>query len=286
MKIIECPRDAWQGFHPFIPTSKKAAYINQLLKVGFDTIDFGSFVSAKAMPQVSETASLLDQLDISESKTNLLAIVANERGAAEACRFEQITHLGYPFSISETFQLRNTNASIADSVERVKRICELAFERKKQVVIYISMGFGNPYGDPWEPEIVVDWVEKLVKLGISVFSLADTVGLAKSEDISALFSELIPGYPDLEFGAHFHTEPDQWRNKIEAAYRSGCRRFDGALLGYGGCPMAQNDLVGNMPTEHLVDFSNEQGGSAHINTEALLLARTMFLQLVQKQQFS
>ncbi|KAA0991107.1 beta/alpha barrel domain-containing protein [Dyadobacter aurulentus] len=286
MKIIECPRDAWQGFHPFIPTNQKAAYINQLLKVGFDTIDFGSFVSAKAMPQVSDTASLLNQLDVAQSKTKLLAIVANERGAAEACRFEQITHLGYPFSISETFQLRNTNASIAESVERVKRICEVALISKKQVVIYISMGFGNPYGDPWEPAIVMDWVEKLVKLGVRVFSLADTVGLAKSEDISALFAQLIPGSPDLEFGAHFHTVPDQWRNKIEAAYQSGCRRFDGALLGYGGCPMAQNDLVGNMPTEHLVDFANEQGSSVHLNTDALLLARTMFLQLVQKQQFS
>ncbi|CAG5070102.1 Hydroxymethylglutaryl-CoA lyase YngG [Dyadobacter sp. CECT 9623] len=282
MKITECPRDAWQGFHPFIPTVRKAAYINELLKVGFDTIDFGSFVSAKAMPQVSDTALLLDQLDLSGSKTKLLAIVANERGALEASGFKQITYLGYPFSISETFQLRNTNASIEASVERVKGIAEIAANRGKEVVIYISMGFGNPYDDAWEPGIVMEWVEKLAKLGIKIFSLSDTVGMAKTDDISSLFSELIPAYPHLEFGAHFHTIPDEWRSKIEAAYQAGCRRFDGALLGYGGCPMAQDDLVGNMPTEQLIAFAREMSDPDQLNMDALQLARSMFLQLVQK----
>jgi hydroxymethylglutaryl-CoA lyase len=282
LNITECPRDAWQGFHPFIPTVRKAAYINELLKVGFDTIDFGSFVSAKAMPQVSDTALLLDQLDLSGSKTKLLAIVANERGALEASGFEQITYLGYPFSISETFQLRNTNASIEASVERVKGITEIASNRGKEVVIYISMGFGNPYGDAWEPGIAMEWVEKLAKLGIKIFSLSDTVGMAKTDDISSLFSELIPAYPNLEFGAHFHTIPDEWRSKVEAAYQAGCRRFDGALLGYGGCPMAQDDLVGNMPTEQLVAFAGEMSEADQLNIDALQLARRMFLQLVQK----
>ena len=261
---------------------RKAAYINELLKVGFDTIDFGSFVSAKAMPQVSDTALLLDQLDLSGSKTKLLAIVANERGALEASGFKQITYLGYPFSISETFQLRNTNASIEASVERVKGITKIASDHGKDVVIYISMGFGNPYGDAWEPGIVMEWVEKLAKLGIKIFSLSDTVGMAKTDDISSLFSELIPAYPHLEFGAHFHTIPDEWRSKIEAAYQAGCRRFDGALLGYGGCPMAQDDLVGNMPTEQLVAFAGEMSEPDQLNMDALRLARSMFLQLVQK----
>ncbi|WP_051664086.1 hydroxymethylglutaryl-CoA lyase [Dyadobacter crusticola] len=286
MKLIECPRDAWQGYRPFIPTQRKVEYLNQLLKVGFDTIDFGSFVSAKAMPQVSDTALLLDQLDISSSKSKLLAIVANERGAEEACGFTQISYLGFPFSISETFQRRNTNATIADSLERVRTICELAFRSEKEVVIYISMGFGNPYGDPWEPGIVTEWVSKLAELGVKTFSLSDTVGVAGTDAITSLFSELIPRYPSLEFGAHFHTKPAEWRQKVEAAYAAGCTRFDGALLGYGGCPMAQDELVGNMPTEKLVDFAIEKQQSINLDLAALQEARRLFLQLVNKQESS
>ena len=210
MKLIECPRDAWQGIHALIPIEKKAAYINQLLKVGFDTIDFGSFVSAKAMPQVSDTAALIGLLDFADHATRLLAIVANERGALEACAFPQINDIGYPFSISETFQLRNANSTIAESVERVKRIAALCAQNGKELVIYISMGFGNPYGDPWNPEIALHYVDELSKFGIKTFSLADTVGLAKSEDIQSIFKNLISSRPDLEFGAHFHTTPKNW----------------------------------------------------------------------------
>ncbi|WP_439558284.1 hydroxymethylglutaryl-CoA lyase [Dyadobacter sp.] len=281
MKLTECPRDAWQGYHPFIPTEQKVGYLNQLLKVGFDTIDFGSFVSSKAMPQVSDTALLLDQLDTYSSRSKLLAIVANERGAAEACGFSQISYLGFPFSISETFQRRNTNAGIADSLERVKSICELALRNGKEVVIYISMGFGNPYGDPWEPGIVTEWVSKLANLGVRIFSLSDTVGVASTNAITSLFSELIPHYPQLEFGAHFHTKPAEWRGKVEAAFDAGCTRFDGALLGYGGCPMAQDELVGNMPTERLVDFAIEKRSPVNLDLEALQTARLLFLNLVK-----
>jgi hydroxymethylglutaryl-CoA lyase len=280
MKIIECPRDAWQGFHPFIPTEQKVAYLQQLLKVGFDTIDFGSFVSPKAMPQVSDTASVIEQLDLSGSSTKFLAIIANERGAEEACRFEKINELGYPFSISETFQIRNTNATIAESVERVKRIARICQAQEKSLVIYISMGFGNPYGDLWNPEIVLKQVEELASFGITTFSLADTVGLASEKDISAIFSEIIPLHPDLEFGAHFHTKPENWQTKIKTAYEAGCRRFDGALLGYGGCPMAQDDLVGNMPTEKLVSFAQDKNEISNLNVKELQAARTMFMKLV------
>ncbi|TDE11988.1 hydroxymethylglutaryl-CoA lyase [Dyadobacter psychrotolerans] len=280
MKIIECPRDAWQGYHPFIPTDQKIAYLNQLLRVGFDTIDFGSFVSATAMPQVSDTAALLEKLDLSVSASKLLAIVANERGAQEACTFEKITYLGYPFSISETFQLRNTNATIEESLLRVQRIAALCEKAGKELVIYLSMGFGNPYGDVWNPEIVMQWVEKLSQFGIKIFSLADTVGVAKTEDIQALFSALIPKWPDLEFGAHFHTTQDRWEEKTETAYLAGCRRFDGALLGYGGCPMAQNDLIGNMPSERLIDFAKEKNELINIDLEALDQAKRMFLELI------
>lgn len=280
MKIIECPRDAWQGHHPFIPTEKKAEYINQLLRVGFDTLDFGSFVSPKAMPQVSDTASLLDRIDRANSDTKLLAIVANERGAEQAFTFEAIDYIGYPFSISETFQLRNTNATIEGSLERTKWIAEHCLKSGKELVLYISMGFGNPYGDLWNPEIVLQWIEKLHTLGIRTFSLSDTVGVAKTSDIEALFSTLIPQYPDLEFGAHFHTTPDSWREKTAAAYRSGCRRFDGAIMGYGGCPMAQDDLVGNMPTERLIEFSSEQSDYSSLNMSAFHIARNMFQELM------
>lgn len=280
MKFIECPRDAWQGFHPYIPPEIKLEYLNQLIRVGFDTIDFGSFVSSKAMPQMQDTAWITERLDLSGSNTSLLAIVANERGAADACAFGQIAYLGYPFSISETFQMRNTQATIAESYERVKRIADLCSKHKKELVIYISMGFGNPYGDAWAPEVVMEWVEKLSKLGVSTFSLADTVGVAQAKDIGWLFTALIPHYPELEFGAHFHSRPDDWRVKVQAAYDAGCRRFDGALLGYGGCPMAQDDLVGNMPTERLVDFAKEQKELIHLNTNELQKARAMFQQII------
>lgn len=280
MKIIECPRDAWQGHHPFIPTEKKAAYINQLLQVGFDSIDFGSFVSPKAMPQVSDTAALIDKLEVPTNGSKLLAIVANERGAQEACSFEKVRYLGFPFSISETFQLRNTNATIADSLSRVQTMADLCQQKNKELVIYISMGFGNPYGDVWNPEIVMQWIEKLSQLGIKIFSLADTVGIAQTADITSLFSEAIPHWPNLEFGAHFHTTPAEWRIKTEAAYRAGCRRFDGALLGYGGCPMAQDDLVGNMPTERLVSFAEEMKTLSRLDLPALETAKMMFKELI------
>lgn len=255
MKIIECPRDAIQGLHHFIPTEKKIAYINQLLASNlFDTIDFGSFVSPKAIPQMADTKGVLSGGNLFETKTKLLAIIANERGAQEASAYERITYLGYPFSVSETFQLRNTNATIAESLERVKAIQAICEKTSKQLVLYISMGFGNPYGDVWNAEIVLEWVEKLKQLGIKIFSLSDTVGVANPESIRYLFENLIPQHPDLEFGAHLHTTPDTWKEKIESAYNAGCRRFDGAILGYGGCPMAADELVGNMPTENLLSF--------------------------------
>jgi hydroxymethylglutaryl-CoA lyase len=280
MKIIECPRDAWQGHHPFIPTEKKIRYLNQLLRVGFDTIDFGSFVSATAMPQVSDTSVIVEKLDLSSTSSKLLAIVANERGAAEACRFDKITCLGYPFSVSETFQLRNTNASIQESLLRVEKIAALCRQHQKELIIYISMGFGNPYGDPWNPEVVVQWIEKLARCGITTFSLSDTVGVAGTADIASLFSVLIGRWPDLEFGAHFHTLPGNWKEKTEAAYQAGCRRFDGALLGYGGCPMAQDDLVGNMPTEKLLDFAKEKKELISLDENAFQEARNIFLELI------
>lgn len=257
VQIIECPRDAMQGLPDFIPTDVKAAYINQLLKVGFHSIDFGSFVSAKAIPQMRDTVEVLSKLDLSNTDTKLLAIVANERGAAEAVEFEEITYLGYPFSVSETFQLRNTNATISESVERVKGIQELCIKRNKQLVLYISMGFGNPYGDDWNAEVVMDWVEKLSALDIKIFSLSDTVGVSNPQSISYLFSNLIPAYPNLDIGAHLHTQPHNWHEKVHAAYTNGCSRFDAAMKGFGGCPMAKDDLTGNMATENLVSYFSE-----------------------------
>ncbi len=279
MKLIECPRDAWQARHPFIPTDQKAAYINKLLDVGFDTIDFGSFVSSKAMPQVSDTGLLVDKLDLSNTSTKLLSIVANEQGAREACTYAEISYLGYPFSISETFQLRNSNATISASIGRVIHISDLCQKHNKELVVYISMGFGNPYGDPWNTDILMTWVDTLMKYGIRIFSLADTVGLAAEADIESIFRELISSHPALEFGAHFHTRPEDWSRKIEPAYKAGCRRFDGALLGYGGCPMAQDDLVGNTPTENLLAFAASKGEIPAINTDALNEAKIMFLEL-------
>lgn len=280
LKLIECPRDAWQGHLPFIPTEQKIRYLNLLLKVGFDTLDFGSFVSPKAMPQVSDTATVVAGLDLATTKTNLLAIVANERGAAQACEFSEISYLGYPFSISETFQLRNTNAGISESLERVSAIQDLCKKHGKKLVLYISMGFGNPYGDPWNPELARHWVSELAGLGIGIFSLSDTVGVARREDIRSLFTELIASRPELEFGAHFHTTPLGWREKVATAYEAGCRRFDGALLGYGGCPMAQDDLVGNMPTERLLEFASEKKELPPIDQKALGEALNYFKRII------
>ncbi len=277
IKLIECPRDAMQGIKTFIPTATKARYINKLLRVGFDTIDFGSFVSPKAIPQMRDTADVVKRLDLSGTHTRLLAIVANVRGATDAVQFDEITYLGYPFSVSETFQLRNTNATIEESLGRVSAIQEICEQYGKQLVVYLSMGFGNPYGDPWNAEIVMKWVDELVAMGISILQLSDTIGVATPESITYLFSNLIPHYSPrgIELGAHFHTQPHNWREKVEAAWRSGCRRFDGAIRGYGGCPMAKDDLTGNMPTENMILYFEEMGVDTGIDREAFLEAMQM-----------
>lgn len=268
-----------QGIKSFIPTEKKADYLNQLLKVGFHTIDFGSFVSPKAIPQMRDTAAVLARLDLSQTETKLLAIVANRRGANDAVQFQGIDYLGYPFSISETFQLRNTNATIEESLSRVEQIQELCERHAKTLVVYISMGFGNPYGDQWNVEIVQKWVDRLSAMGIRILQLSDTIGVASPESISYLFSNLIPAYPDLEFGAHFHTQPHNWKEKIETAFENGCRRFDGAIKGYGGCPMAKDDLTGNMPTEHMIGYFKEKQVILDIDEDAFLNAVRMAQQV-------
>lgn len=275
VKIIECPRDAMQGIKEFIPTEKKAAYLNQLLKANFDTIDFGSFVSPKAIPQMRDTAEVLSRLELSGARTRLLAIVANKRGADDAVQFEEIACLGYPFSISETFQLRNTNATIEESVGRVQQIQDICLASGKQLVVYISMGFGNPYGDPWNVEIVQRWAGRLAEMGISTIQLSDTIGVASPESIRYLFSNLVPGYPEIDFGAHFHTVPGKWKEKIETAYRYGCRRFDGAIKGYGGCPMAKDDLTGNMPTENMLFYFMDEGIETGVDMDAFREAMAM-----------
>lgn len=255
VKIIECPRDALQGIKShFISTDRKALYINSLLKVGFDTIDFGSFVSPKAIPQMRDTAAVLAQLDLSTTRSKLLAIIANYRGAEDAVQFEEIDYLGYPFSISENFQMRNTHKTINESIVTLDKILNLADQSKKEVVAYLSMGFGNPYGDPWNVDIVANWTEKLSSMGVKILSLSDTVGSSTPEVIAYLFSNLIPKYTNIEFGAHLHTTPDKWFEKVDAAFKAGCSRFDGAIKGYGGCPMAKDELTGNMPTEKLVSY--------------------------------
>ena len=258
VKIIECPRDAMQGIKSFIPTLDKVHYIQALLRVGFHTIDFGSFVSPKAIPQMQDTAALLSALDTTVSNTKLLAIIANVRGAKAAAAFEQIDYLGFPFSISENFQMRNTHKTIAQSEVVLKEILDIADRKQKQVVVYLSMAFGNPYGDPWTVDIVGDWVHHLQKMGVQILSLSDTIGSSKPQSISYLFSTLITAYPAIEFGAHLHTHPNTWYEKVEAAYVAGCRRFDGAIKGYGGCPMAKDALTGNMPTEKLLSYFNTQ----------------------------
>lgn len=258
IKIIECPRDAMQGIKPFIPTERKVAYIQSLLRVGFDTIDFGSFVSPKAIPQMQDTAEVLAQLDLSQTTSKLLAIIANTQGAQLASVHPEIQYLGFPFSISENFQMRNTHKTIAESLVTLQEILDIANTSNKEVVAYLSMGFGNPYGDPWSVEIVGEWTQKLSTMGVKILSLSDTIGSSTPEVISYLFSNLIPKYPKIEFGAHLHTTPNKWFEKIDAAYQAGCRRYDGAIQGFGGCPMAKDDLTGNMPTENMLSYFTTQ----------------------------
>lgn len=269
MKIIECPRDAMQGIDEFIPTEKKIAYINQLLRVGFDTIDFGSFVSPKAIPQMRDTAEVLDGLDMNIGRTKLLAIVANTRGAEDACKFGMISYLGFPLSISETFQKRNTNKSIAEALNTVSEIQDLCIKNGKQQVVYISMGFGNPYGDPYDENIVGKFVDILHTMGITIVSLADTIGVSKPEQIRKLFTTLSAQYPAIEVGVHLHSNPATAREKIEAAFIAGCKRFDGAIKGYGGCPMAEDDLVGNIATEKIVEYLLEQNAELIMEMDEL-----------------
>ncbi len=268
VKIIECPRDAMQGIKMFIPTEKKVQYIQSLLSVGFDTIDFGSFVSPKAIPQMQDTAEVLSQLDLSTTQSKLLAIIANVRGAEAAAVHDQIQYLGFPFSISENFQMRNTHKTIAESIISLQKIIEIAHKSNKEVVAYLSMGFGNPYGDPWNVDIVAEWTEKMSQMGVKILSLSDTIGSSTPEVIDYLFSNLIPKYPEIEFGAHLHTTPDKWHEKIDAAYRAGCVRFDGAIKGYGGCPMAKDDLTGNMPTEKMLTYFTENKIETGLKTTA------------------
>ena len=266
VKLIECPRDAMQGIKDWIPTHKKVEYIQSLLGCGFDTIDFGSFVSPKAIPQMVDTAKVLSGLDLSSTTTKLLAIVANVRGAQAAVAHPEITYLGYPFSISENFQMRNTHKTIAQSIATLSEILALAAASNKQVVTYLSMGFGNPYGDPWNLDIVGQWAQKLSQMGVTILSLSDTVGTSTPESISYLFSNLIPTYPNIEFGAHLHTTPSAWHEKVDAAYKAGCRRFDGAIQGFGGCPMAKDELTGNMPTEKMLSYFTSQKAKTNIRT--------------------
>jgi hydroxymethylglutaryl-CoA lyase len=269
VKIIECPRDAMQGIKShFIPTEAKAQYINALLRVGFDTIDFGSFVSPKAIPQMKDTAEVLSKLDLSTTSSKLLAIIANIRGAEDASKFEEINYLGYPFSISENFQMRNTGKTIAQSTIILEEILNIATKTNKEVVAYLSMGFGNPYGDPFNVEIVANWTEKLAKMGVKIISLSDTIGSSDAKIIDYLFSNLIPAYPNIEFGAHLHTTPTTWFEKVDSAFKAGCNRFDGAIKGYGGCPMAKDELTGNMPTEKLITYFNHQKVSTNIKAMA------------------
>jgi len=254
LTLIECPRDAMQGWKHFIPTKDKVKYLNALLKVGFDVLDFGSFVSAKAIPQLADTKEVIPQLDMSNTRSRLLAIVANTRGAEDAVQYDEISYLGFPFSISETFQMRNTNKTIAQSLTQVEEIQQLCAQRGKELVIYISMGFGNPYGDDYNAQIAIDWVGRLAALGVKTIAMSDTIGVAEPGNIDYIFNSLIPAFKDIHIGAHFHSTADKWSEKITAAYNAGCRRYDSAMKGIGGCPMAKDDLVGNIATENIVDW--------------------------------
>ena len=279
IKIIECPRDAMQGIKMFIPTERKVAYIQSLLRVGFDTIDFGSFVSPKAIPQMQDTAEVLSQLDLSQTTSKLLAIIANTQGAISASQHQEIRYLGFPFSMSENFQMRNTHKTIAQSLITLQEILEIANKTNKEIVTYISMGFGNPYGDPYNVDIVGEWTEKLARMGVKILSLSDTIGSSTPEIISYLFSNLIPKYPNIEFGAHLHTTPSKWHEKVDAAYKAGCHRFDGAIQGFGGCPMAKDDLTGNMPTEKMLSYFTEQKDNTNTSPMSFESAYNMASQL-------
>ena len=281
IKLVECPRDAMQGWPHFIPTEKKIEYINALLKVGFDTIDFGSFVSPKAIPQMGDTKEVIGNLQLANSKSKLLAIIANQRGAEDAVIFDEITYLGFPFSVSEIFQKRNTNSTITESLGRVEEIQNLCIKNKKELVVYISMGFGNPYNDVYNEAIVFDWVNKLVDMDIKIISLADTVGLATKEQVYSITKYLIDSLPETEIGVHLHSTPINWKEKVDAALQAGCKRFDGALKGIGGCPMADDELVGNMNTELMIPYFEELGLLNNLNKEALqkcsMLASEIFV---------
>ena len=270
MKIIECPRDAMQGFSKFIPTDKKINYINELLKVGFDTIDVGSFVSKEKIPQLADTSNVIKSINMNNTTTKLLVIVGNERGANEAVNFDEISYLGFPFSISETFQKRNINSSVKDSLKRLENIQNLCLKSNKKLVTYLSMAFGNPYGDEWSIYIVAHWAEKLLKeFGINSLSLSDTIRTSNPKVINWLFTKLINEFPDVEFGAHLHSSASNFKEKIQAAYNAGCRRFDGSILGIGGCPLADDNLVGNIPTEKMIEIFEKKSEILSINKEAL-----------------
>ncbi len=269
VKLVECPRDAMQGWKSFIPTQKKIEYINQLLQVGFDTLDFGSFVSPKAIPQMADTKKVVQKLSLENTKTKLLAIIANTRGAEDAAAFQQINYIGFPFSISQKFQKRNTNSTIEESLQTVNEIKNICDKNNKQAVVYISMAFGNPYGDEYNENIVIEWMEKLVGEGIQVISLADTVGLAAPSQIASLVKKVIKSFPDIETGVHLHSASINWKEKIDAALQNGCMRFDGALKGVGGCPMAEDELVGNMNSELMIPYFEQLGLLKNINHEAL-----------------
>ena len=282
MKLIECPRDAIQGFNRHIPTVKKIEYFNELLKVGFDTLDIGSFVSKKKIPQLADTSKIIKNIKIDNSITKLLVIVGNERGAKEAVSFDEITYLGFPFSISETFQKRNINSSIKDSLIRLENIQNLCVKNNKKLVTYFSMAFGNPYGDEWSIYIVAHWAEKLLKdFGIDILSLSDTVGTSSPRVISWLFKKLIVEFPDVEFGAHLHSSPENYLLKLQSAYDAGCKRFDGSILGIGGCPMANDNLVGNMATEKMIEFLESKSEKLKLNKDSiqksLNIAKSIFI---------
>jgi hydroxymethylglutaryl-CoA lyase len=281
ISLVECPRDAMQGWAHHIPTADKVSYLNALLRVGFDVLDFGSFVSAKAIPQLADTKEVISKLDLGHSRSKLLAIIANTRGAEEAVVYDEISYLGFPFSISETFQQRNTNKSIAESLQQVEQIQDLCVKRGKELVVYISMGFGNPYGDPYSAEVAIEWVGRLAALGVRTIAMSDTVGVAKKDTIDYIFRQLIPAFPEVSIGAHFHASSDNWEEKISAAYAAGCVRFDSAIKGIGGCPMAKDELVGNIATEHVVRWCDQHDLYVHLDRsafdEAMQIANRIFI---------
>ena len=266
IKIIECPRDAMQGIKRWIPSDEKLSYLQSLLSVGFDVVDFGSFVSSRVIPQMKDTDYIINNLDTTNTNSKLLAIVANYRGAVAACNYSTISCIGYPFSISEIFQMRNSNKTISESFDDLKKIKSLIDAKNKKLVVYLSMGFGNPYGEPWNLEIIEKWIQGLNSIGVETISISDTIGTAKKSDINKIYSFLIPRYSEIEFGAHFHSKPNEWYEKVNEAYINGCRRFDGAIMGFGGCPMAKDDLIGNVPTEKLLSFFNSIKENTSINS--------------------